>query len=346
MTASSKKPARAASSPLREEVLDALPLLVALVGPDDELIPVGKPGLEFWGGRLKKLSPHFSELATRVRATGELITVHDMVLTRHLQEYRGTVHCQPHGKDQLLLTVDVRGTPHSSAASAWKQEITRAAGVMAAMMAHEVKNPLSSIRGAAQLLKDSIDDGEKPLAELIENEALRIRDLLDQMEIFSDETSPDLSPLNIHEVLQYSMRVAKAGFAQHVKFIEKYDPSLPNVMAHRDMLVQVFLNIIKNASEALADVKEPTITLTTAYQSGLRAGERKLPITVTIADNGQGIPEELRKKLFEPLISTKAQGRGLGLAVVTKIAADIGAVVECNDPPSGGASFTVRLPQE
>jgi len=340
----SSKPRKAPQPLLRDgDVLDALPLLVALVGADNELIPVNKAGQEFWGGRLKILSSHFAVLADRVRASGELITVHDMVLERHLQEYRGTVHCQPYGDDQLLLTVDIKGTPHAAGASAWKAEMTRAAGVMAAMMAHEVKNPLSSIRGAAQLLKDTVSNEEKPLAELIEKETIRIRDLLDQMEVFSDERQVELTPLNIHEVLQYSMRVAGAGFAQHVKFVERYDPSLPLVHSHHDMLVQVFLNIIKNASEALSEVPSATITLSTAYQSGVRSGEKKLPISVTIADNGQGITEEMRKKLFEPLISSKAQGRGLGLAVVTKIAADIGAVVECNDP-SQGASFTIRLP--
>ena len=333
--------------PLRHEaeILDALPLLVALVAADDELIPANKVGQEFWGGRLKKLPTPFALLADRVRESGEPVTAHDMTLTRHLQEYRGTVHIQPHTHGQLLMTVDLKGSPHAPGASAWKQEITRAAGVMAAMLAHEVKNPLSSIRGAAQLLRDTIPDAERPLADLICNETLRIRDLLDQVEIFSDERAPELCSLNIHEVLQYTMRVAQAGFAAHVKFIEKYDPSLPLVLSHRDLLVQMFLNIIKNASEALEGVKEPTITLSTSYQSGLKMTEKKLPITVNIADNGQGIPEEIRKKLFEPLVSSKVQGRGLGLAVVAKIASDLGSMVECDDPiGKEGASFTVRLP--
>ena len=331
---------------LREaEVLDALPLLVALVGPGNELMPANKAGQEFWGDRVKTLSPHFAALADRVRESGELVTAHDMTLTRHLEEYRGTVHCQPYGSDQLLLTVDLKGSPHAPGASAWKQEITAAAGVMAAMMAHEVKNPLSSIRGAAQLLCDTVPESERSLADLICNEALRIRDLLDQVEIFSDERNVDLAPLNIHEVLQYSMRVAQAGFAGHVKFIEKYDPSLPPVLSHREMLVQVFLNIIKNASEALAGVKDATITLSTSYQSGLKMTDKKLPIMVNISDNGRGIPEDIRKKLFEPLVSSKAQGRGLGLAVVAKIASDLGIIVECEDTEAQqGASFNIHLP--
>lgn len=345
MTASSTNKAKPLTSPREVEILDALPLLVAFIGPDDELIPANKAGQEFWGGRLKKLSPRFAQLADRVRETGEPVTAHDMTLERYLQEYRGTVHCQPHTNNQLLMTVDLKGSPHAPGASAWKQEITRAAGVMAAMMAHEVKNPLSSIRGAAQLLQSSVPEAERTLANLICNESLRIRDLLDQVEIFSDERAPELSALNIHEVLQYSMRVAAAGLAAHVKFIERYDPSLPPVFSHRDLLVQVFLNIIKNASEALTHVENPTITLSTSYQLGLKMTEKKLPITVNITDNGQGIPEDIRKKLFEPLVSSKAKGRGLGLAVVAKIASDLGIIVECDDPPTQqGASFTIHLP--
>lgn len=343
MTVSSiKKPCL--PSQLERNLLDALPLLLALVGPDDELTPANKAGQEFWGGRLKKLSPHFAALAERVRATGELITVHDMVLERYLQEYRGTVHCQPYGNDQLLLTVDVHGTPHAPTATAWKQEITRAAGVMAAMLAHEVKNPLSSIRGAAQLLKETVSEAEQPLAALVIDESLRIRDLMDQVEIFSDERKVELVPLNIHEVLHYTLRVAKAGFGQQVKFVERYDPSLPPVASHRESLVQIFLNIIKNACEALADVPDATVTISTAYQNFMRSPDKKLPITVRIEDNGQGIPADIRKKLFEPLISTKAKGRGLGLSVVAKIAADIGAIVECDERISQGAGFIIYLP--
>jgi len=344
MTASLTKLAKASHSPREAEILDALPLLVAGISQLGELTPANKAAQEFFGVKAQAVPPSLAALVERVRTSGEAVTAHDFPLLRNLQEYRATVHITPYAEG-LLLTIDLKGTPHAPAASAWKHEVTRAAGVMAAMMAHEVKNPLSSIRGAAQLLRDTIPEAERPLADLICTEALRIRDLVDQVEIFSDEREVELSPLNIHEVLQYSMRVAQAGFAGHVKFIEKYDPSLPPVLSHRDFLVQLFLNIIKNASEALGEVPEAVIILTTSYQSGVKMTEKKLPITVTIADNGQGIPAEIRKKLFEPLVSSKAQGRGLGLAVVAKIAGDLGAVVECDDlPDAQGASFTVRLP--
>lgn len=345
MTVSSIKSTKASPQLREADILDALPLLVVSISASDEMSVLNKAAQEFFG-----VNPQPPEallaLAARVRVKGEEVTAHDFALLCHTQEYRATLHAVNMGQE-ILLTIDLKGAPHVPAASAWKQEITRATGVMAAMMAHEVKNPLSSIRGAAQLLHDTIAETEKPLAELICHETLRIRDLLDQIEIFSDERAPELMPLNIHELLQYSMRVAKAGFAAHVKFIEKYDPSLPPVLSHRDLLVQVFLNIIKNASEALAEVEDAAITLSTSYQSGLKMTEKKLPITVTIADNGRGIAENIRKKLFEPFISSKAQGRGLGLAVVAKIASDLGVMVECDDSSTQqGASFTLRLPCE
>ncbi len=343
MTSSLTKLANASLLQREAGLLDAVPLLVAIVS-SGKLQPVNKAAQEFWGAKPQAVDPVLAALVARVEDSGEGVTAHDLSLIRNLQEYRVTVHIIPM-EDGILLTMDLKGRPHAPAASAWKQEITRAAGVMAAMMAHEVKNPLSSIRGAAQLLRSTVAESEQPLADLICDETLRIRDLLDQMEIFSDERQLELVPLNIHEVLQYSMRVAKAGFAGHVQFVEKYDPSLPDALSHRDMLVQLFLNIIKNASEAMHDVPNATITLSTSYQSGLRMTDKKLPLTVTISDNGHGIPEDIRKKLFEPLVSSKSKGRGLGLAVVTKIAADIGAVVECDEPDKHpGASFTIRLP--
>lgn len=342
-TASSKK-TQASPAPREKDLLDSLPLLLASLSRAGVITPLNKSAQDFWG-KAQLIEGPIRAMAARVWESGEGITAHDFSLVRHLKEYRATLHITLLNDESLLVTMDLKGAPHAPSASTWKSEITRAAGVMAAMMAHEVKNPLSSIRGAAQLLKETVKEDEKPLADLIVDETLRIRDLLDQMEVFSDERVVELTPFNIHEVLQYSMNVAKAGFAANVTFIEKYDPSLPPVFAHRDSLVQLFLNIIKNASEALGDSKYPAITLSTSYQSGLKMTDKKLPLVVHISDNGKGIPADIRKKLFEPFVSTKAQGRGLGLAVVAKLASDIGAIVECIDPVDQvGARFAIYLP--
>ncbi|NBX04375.1 MAG: two-component sensor histidine kinase, partial [Alphaproteobacteria bacterium] len=230
------------------------------------------------------------------------------------------------------------------AAGAAKQEAMRAAGVMAAMLAHEVKNPLSGIRGAAQLLREEIAPEQQTLTDLIASEVERITSLLNQVEIFSDGAPSERSAVNIHEVLQYVISVARAGFAAHVKFVEKYDPSLPPVLSQRDYLVQLFLNLVKNAAEATAGSENATITLSTSYRSGYRLGNVALPIAVSVEDNGPGIPESVRARVFEPLISSKEEGRGLGLAVVAKLTADLGAMVELDEEKPDGARFIVMLP--
>jgi len=190
---------------------------------------------------------------------------------------------------------------------------------MAAMLAHEVKNPLSGIRGAAQLLEQNAETDDRQLTRLICDEADRIVALVDRMEMFADGGPPVRAPVNIHEVLGHVCKLAQSGFAAHVRIVENYDPSLPPVYGNRDLLVQAFLNLIKNAAEAVPkDGGE--IVLSTRYQQGVRlavpgADSRvDLPLTVTVQDNGAGIPEDLREHLFDPFVTTKAGGKGLGLA--------------------------------
>lgn len=146
------------------------------------------------------------------------------------------------------------------------------------MLAHEIKNPLSGIRGAAQLLESSVPPEDRSLTRLICDETDRIVSLVDRMEIFSDERPVDRTSINIHSVLDHVKAIAQAGFARHLKITESYDPSLPPVFANRDQLVQVFLNLIKNAAEAVGDRADGEIQLTTAYRPGIRlsvAGSRE-----------------------------------------------------------------------
>ena len=246
--------------------------------------------------------------------------------------------------DGVLLTIERTGGIKRLTSNMLKHDATRAAGVMAAMLAHEVKNPLSGIRGAAQLLREEVSPEQQALTDIICSESDRIRDLLDQVEIFSDGAPTEKQSVNIHEVLQYVISVAKAGFAPHVKFVERYDPSLPPVLSHRDSLVQLFLNLVKNAAEATQGQANATITIHTFFRSGYRLAHVALPIAVAIEDNGPGIPEQMRSSIFEPLISSKAQGRGLGLAVVSKLAGDLGHIVELDEEKTDGARFLTMLP--
>ncbi|MFO1036572.1 MAG: ATP-binding protein [Geminicoccaceae bacterium] len=225
---------------------------------------------------------------------------------------------------------------------------TRAVADLAATLAHEVKNPLSGIRGAAQLLEPSLDDEDKALVKLICAETDRICALVERMEEVGETPPIHPAPVNIHQVLEHVRRVAAAGFGRSIRFHELYDPSLPEVEGDRDRLIQVFLNLIKNAAEA-APAEGGQITLVTHYQHGLRVAvnssrERlEVPIAVEVRDNGPGVPEDLVDHLFEPFVSTKRRGSGLGLALVARIVADHGGMVSYL-PGDPGAIFRVRLP--
>ena len=219
---------------------------------------------------------------------------------------------------------------------------------LGATLAHEVKNPLSGIRGAAQLLEAGVDDDERPLIRLICDETDRICALVDQMEQFADLRPLKRDAVNIYQVLEHVRRLAENGFGTKVKFVERYDPSLPEVDGDRDQLVQVFLNLIKNAVEAAA-VDDGEVMISTQYQHGfaIRVPNSResiqLPITVRIQDNGPGISDDVASHIFEPFISTKHSGSGLGLPLVAKIIGDHGGVVEFENL-NKGALFSIHLP--
>ena len=219
---------------------------------------------------------------------------------------------------------------------------------LAETLAHEVKNPLSGIRGAAQLLVPALSDEDKSLVQLICDETDRICDLVDRMDAFSAPGRIERKPVNIHVVLEHVRRLAQNGFARHLRIIERYDPSLPDVECDRDQLIQVFLNLIKNAAES-APEEGGQITLRTQYQHGFRmsvgaAGDRlELPIAVEVEDNGPGVPADMVDHLFQPFVSTKPKGSGLGLSLVAKIVGEHGGLVSYGDGQPG-AVFKVRLP--
>ncbi|WOC14782.1 two-component system sensor histidine kinase NtrB [Pseudochrobactrum sp. MP213Fo] len=232
---------------------------------------------------------------------------------------------------------------------------------LAAMLAHEIKNPLSGIRGAAQLLEMSAREaagsannaGDYELTQLIRDETDRIVALVDRMNVFSDERPIERSAVNLHTVLGHVKMLAQHGFASHVTIREEYDPSLPRVWGNRDQLIQVFLNLVKNAAEAIKPEEQTgikgEIILTSAYKAGLHmsvplTGERlSLPLEFCVIDNGSGVAADILPILFDPFITTKTNGSGLGLPLVAKIIADHGGMIEC-ESFSGKTIFRILLP--
>lgn len=261
------------------------------------------------------------------------------------------VHATPlnDGSGEILILMHPQGMADKMDRTLGHRSAARSVTGMAAMLAHEIRNPLAGISGAAQLLEMSVGvgDGDRELTGLIQAEAARIGKLVDRVEQFGDLRPAQRRPLNIHDVLDRARRAAQAGFASHARFTEEFDPSLPPTAGDPDQLLQVFQNLLKNAAEAVPRVGG-VISVATAFQPGVKMARpgrqsESLPLVVTIADNGPGIPENIIRDIFDPFVSSKVNGTGLGLSLVSKFVADHGGVVECDSRP-GRTRFRVRLP--
>jgi len=246
------------------------------------------------------------------------------------------VHAAPMGSDPQLTVVTLfeRTMADKIDKQMTSQGAARQVTGLAAMLAHEIKNPLSGIKGAAQLLEQSAEDEDRPLAKLVQQEVERIVKLVDRMEVFGDERQPDLEPINIHAVLNHVILLAENGFAKSVTIDKQFDPSLPEVHGNWDQLVQIYLNLIKNAAEAVKSEPKGFVRVSTAYRPGIRVGvpgtrERlSLPLEITIEDNGPGIDDELLPHIFEPFVTSKQTGGGLGLAMVAKLIGGHGGMID------------------
>lgn len=349
---------------LAQTVLNTIRHPVIMVGPEGNITFANVDAESFFGSSSAILSR--KTLSYFVPFGSPLLTLVDQVRERRaaVSEYRVNISSPRLGSETI---VDIYVAPVSemrgavvvmfqerSMADKIDRQMThrgaaRSVTGLAAMLAHEIKNPLSGIRGAAQLLETGLSDEDRSLTRLITEETDRIVSLVDRMEVFSDDRPIDRQPVNIHVVLDRVKAVAENGFASGVSFREDYDPSLPMVHANRDQLVQVFLNLVKNAAEAIEHRSDGVITLSTAFRAGIRLkvpgtqDRVSLPLEFCVHDNGVGVPDDILQHLFDPFITTKTNGTGLGLALVAKVVGDHGGVIEC-DSSVDGTTFRILMP--
>jgi two-component system, NtrC family, nitrogen regulation sensor histidine kinase GlnL len=249
------------------------------------------------------------------------------------------------GEDTLLMLIAPRDIAGRLGRTQATKTAARSAIGMAEMLAHEIKNPLAGIAGAAQLLSMGLSPEDRELADLIVEETRRIVKLLEQVEQFGDQRPPERRAVNLHDVLERARRSAIVGFGAHMHIHDQYDPSLPPTYADADQLLQVFLNLLKNAAEA--QPKGGTIRIRTYFERGLhlrrKDGPVSLPLHVEIIDDGPGLPSEIAEQVFEPFVSGRENGTGLGLALVSKIIAAHDGWIEADGRP-GQTVFRVSLP--
>lgn len=272
--------------------------------------------------------------------SGQALTLHDITLNGKAVASLSAV---PMDEGWLMLVIRPDTLPVKNGWTAKIKNSIKPAQHLARVLAHEIKNPLSGIRGAAQLLATSVQSpDDRELAELIAAETSRVFRLIDKVNIFDDAPQEQYEAINLHAVTEHVEKIARSGFAG-VTIHRRYDPSLPEIYGHYDRLVQAVLNLVKNAAEAGAQeiILHTSFDMSAVFHPECHA---RLPVCVTIEDNGTGIDPETKKTLFEPYHTTKPGGEGLGLAVVSKIVDDHGGVVDVSSRP-GKTLFKLNFPR-
>ncbi|MEL6565532.1 MAG: ATP-binding protein [Pseudomonadota bacterium] len=340
----------------------SLPVPAIVIGPGDEVVDINSAAEGFFNASAKSMrgTPLWDQLAVdapledslaRARKNGTPLFVNDVDVGNG---QRPPLQCALQiaplvgASDHMLMMISPRElagrmTQNHSVKSAAKSAIG-----MAEMLAHEIKNPLAGITGAAQLLSMNLKPDDLELTDLIVEEGRRIVKLLEQVEQFGNLSPPDLRAVNIHDVLDRARRSALLGFGANMTIIEDYDPSLPLSFGDPDQLLQVVLNLLKNASEAAGD-PGGTIRLHSYFEHSFRlrradGSGQSLPLQIEIIDDGPGLPDGIAADIFDPFVSGKENGTGLGLALVSKIISDHGGWISVTSVP-GRTVFRLSLPR-
>jgi len=338
----------------------SMPVPAILLHPDDTIAAINPAAEQFLNTSSRTLlhAPVWDKLFvdapleesfSRVRANHAPLFVNDVDVG---SGERAPVQCNlqvaPLSDDsgQVLVLLEPREIADQLGRAMNTKSAARSAIGMAEMLAHEIKNPLAGIAGAAQLLAMNLDSDDQELTDLIVAETRRIVKLLEQVEQFGNVLPPKRRSVNLHDVLDRARKSAMVGFGAHMKIVEDYDPSLPHTFADPDQLVQVFLNLLKNASEA--NPNGGKITIKTFYQMSLRVRKKDgsggaVPLQVEIIDDGPGLPPEIASQAFEPFVSGRENGTGLGLALVSKIITDHEGWISVDSVP-GRTVFRISLP--
>jgi len=367
-TATAARPAAPSRRPVEHDLLlAALPHPIVVLGEENRIVYANSAAEAFLSSGVALLKRIKLEeivafgcpllgLVEQVRSSGSTVNEYGVEVSgpkfqtpKLVDVYGGTM---PDNPELVVLMLQQRNMAQMIERQLTHRAAARSVSGLAAVLAHEIKNPLSGIRGAAQLLEQGLTDADRSLTQLICSETDRIRNLVDRMEVFGDERPLVKEPVNIHDVLDHVRRLCETGFGRGIRFIEDYDPSLPPVAGNRDKLVQAILNLVKNAVEAIGENKaQGRVVIQTSFRPGVRLSVQgsdtriSLPLMIQIEDNGSGVPEHLKEHLFDPFVTTKPYGTGLGLALVAKIINDHGGIIELDSEPKRTV-FRVLLPMQ
>lgn len=302
---------------------------------------IGQPLLEVIG-------PLDPRVEARLLTPDAALVARDIGVVAADAEFRVNLTVSPLGSHPGWRVVTLSQIGHDEAGS--DDELGSSLGAPS-VLAHEIKNPLAAIRGAGQLVARKLPHGDKKLARMITDEVDRIARLIDRMQQLGARTPEEATACNPHEAIRSAIATVRAAGSNDIEFAEEFDPSLPPVLVNRDALEQVLINLISNARDAASQVTEGKITVQTRFVSGLafsaiRFGRAvRLPIEITVSDNGDGIDPAMRDHVFEPFVSSKQSGQGLGLALVRKLVRDMnGSISHERNTREGITFFRLHLP--